>query len=145
MLSVIVDARAAPDRLPPLLADLTTGVVERVVREVVIIGPREGLIELLCEDTGAEAEPTLAAALARTKSSLVLAMPADFRFREGWIERLQRFLAEGGKAAQLKGRGGLITARRGLLLERDRALGLGAADLEDLRRRLRMRGGGRQV
>ena len=139
MLSLIVDARARPEGLPPLLAQLTSGAVEGLVREVIVVGRREGVIDWVCEDMGAEAEPTLAAALERAKGQLVLALPAEFRFREGWVERLRSFLAEGGKAAEFRGLGGWLSTPRGVLVERGRALSLQAADLQQLRHRVRLR------
>jgi hypothetical protein len=137
MLTVIIDARAAPAKLPPLLAQLTAGAVDGLVREVLIVGPQAGLIDQLCGDMGAEAEPTPQAAFQRAKGQLVLALPADFRFREGWIERLSGFLAQGGKAAVVLGQGGLLSAPSGVLVERDR--GLGCADLHGIRRQLKLR------
>lgn len=137
MLSVIIDARAAPAKLPPLLAQLTAGAVDGLVREVLIVGPREGLIDRLCEDMGAEAEPTLTAATQRAKGQIVLGLPADFRFRPNWIESLSGFLAEGGKAAVVSGLGAWLSAPVGVLVERDR--GLDCADLAGLRRQLKLR------
>jgi hypothetical protein len=136
MLSVIIEAGAKPEALPPLLAQLTAGAVQGLVREVVIVGARQGVVDWVCEDMGAE--PSLAAALRRTQGRLALIVGADFRFREGWAERLLRHLSEGGEAGELRGQGGWLSAPRGILVERGRALGLGVADLQQLRRRLRL-------
>ena len=140
MLSVIVDARAGAQKLPALLAQLTAGAVDGVVREVLIVAdPREAGVEALCEDMGAEAAPTLAAAATAAKSDPVLVLPADFRWRDGWIGALNQHMAAGGGPALVQGlaEGGLF--RRppaGVLVERGRLQG---ADLDRLRRDLRLR------
>ena len=53
MLSVIIDASGDGGRLPGLLAQLTTGAVEGLVREVWIVAPPSKTLDEICEVTGA--------------------------------------------------------------------------------------------
>ena len=133
MLTVIVEARTDADRLAGLLAQLTGGAVEGVVRQVLIVGPREGLIAELCEATGAEAAGDWAQAMQAARSDLLLAAPAALRLREGWIEAVMRYVADGGRAAIVRGQG----RAAGVLVERARAVG--ERDLRGLRRQLGLR------
>ena len=137
MLTVIIDARADATRLPALLAQLTAGAVDGLVRQVVIVAPREGLVAELCEETGAEAAATLGDAAQAARSELLLVAPPDLRLRDGWIESLTSFVAGGGRAARVGGvNGGLFNRPEGVLVERGRAVGHG--DLAGLRRHLRL-------
>jgi hypothetical protein len=136
MISVIIEPGGRMTRLPPLLAQLTAGAVEGLVRQVVVVGDREGLLDALCADTGADAAPDFAAAVAQARGPYVLALAAAFRFREGWVEALGGFIADGGRVARVRGRGGPFAAS-GVLVERGCALG--AADLQGLRRHGRLR------
>jgi hypothetical protein len=138
MLTVIVEARTDADRAPQLLAQLTAGAVEGLVREVVLIGPREGLVAALCEETGAEAAASFAAALQLTRQAWVLGAHAPFRFREGWIEAVQRFLQGSRKAALVRGQGAsLLGGPYAVLVQRGRVDQAG--DVRGLRRRLGLR------
>lgn len=130
MLTVIVEARTDTDRLAGLLGQLTAGAVEGLVRQVLIVGPREGLIAELCEATGADAAPGWGEAMQAARSDLLLAAPAALRLREGWIEAVTRYVADGGRAAVVRGQG----RPAGVLVERARAVGQG--DLRGLRRQL---------
>jgi hypothetical protein len=130
MLTVIVEARADADRLAGLLAQLTAGAVEGLVRQVLVVGPRDGLIAELCEATGADVAPGWPDAMQAARSDLLLAAPAALRLREGWVEAVTRYVADGGRAAIVRGQGRPV----GLLVERARAVG--QRDLGGLRRQL---------
>jgi hypothetical protein len=138
MLAVILDVRARPQDAAPLLAQLTGGAVEGLVKEVVLVGPHEGLVAALCEETGAEAAPTFEAALEQVRQPWVLGADAHFRLREGWIESLKQFLEGHRKAALVRGRHGFLGGRPyAVLVERGRAVD--AQDVRGLRRRIRLR------
>lgn len=146
MLTVILDARAQGDRLPAILAQLTAGAVDGVVRQVAIVSASTPQIAVLCEETGAEAHPDLDAAARQARAEWVLLLPADFRLRDGWIGALRGHLERGQGAAVVRGwsDGGLFAQRPfGLLVERGRLDGIESADLKHLRRRLRL--GGRRT
>ena len=54
MLTVIIDARDDAERLPALLAQLTAGAVDGLVRQVLIVAAEgQAGIGDLCEETGA--------------------------------------------------------------------------------------------
>ncbi|MCR5875982.1 hypothetical protein LRS10_18610 [Phenylobacterium sp. J426] len=142
MLSVIVDARAEPRRLPGLLAQLTAGAVEGLVKEVFLVAPHSEGVSALCEEMGAEAADTIEQALAWAKAELVLVLPADFRLRDGWVEALSDHLSEGRGAAAVEGLGeaGLFSRRPyGVLVERAGVVRLQDPDLKRLRRQLGLR------
>ena len=143
MLTVIIDARTAGDGLPLLLAQLTAGAVNGLVRQVAIVAPPAAPgIDLLCEDMGAEAQAEIAAAAANARAGWLLVIPADFRLRDGWIKALEGHLARGGGAAMVRGLddGGLFARRPfGVLVERRQVEGLHGADLKSLRRQLGLR------
>ena len=143
MLSVIVEADGEGERLPGVLAALTSAAVEGLVRDVAIVGggPLD-LLNVLREETGAELFGEAAAAVAAAKSDLLLVIGADFRPRSGWIEALAGHLRGGGREAVLAGEGGgfLKGAPYGVLIPKAKASGLAHPDLPGLRRRL---GGGR--
>ena len=142
MLSVIVDAEGAEDRLAGLFAQLTAAAVEGLVREVIVAGAaRTDLVaeavDALCQDMGAEEAVDLAAAVARTKSDWVLVLPAAIRFRNGWVERLGDHLKDGGGEALVLGdRPDSFFEKRlaGVLTRREAASE--AAGLQALRRKL---------
>lgn len=139
MLSVIVVAGDEGERLPGVLAALTSAAVKGLVREVAIVGgaPPE-LLRVLREETGAELVDGLGAAIAAAKSDELLVMPADFRPRSDWLERLAGHLRDGGREALLRGEGGglLRPAPYAVLLARAKAAGLAHPDLQCLRRAL---------
>lgn len=143
MLTVIIDARTGAEALPALLAQLTAGAVEGLVRQVCIVAdPEQPGIDLLCEDMGADAFASVPEAAARARSELVVVAPADLRLRDGWVGALERHLAAGGRAALVEGLGeGGFFGRRpfGVLLERDRLQASRGADLQGLRRQLGLR------
>lgn len=140
MLSVIIDARTEAQGLPALLAQLTAGAVDGLVRQVLIVAvDGQPGIDALCEDMGAEAWPTLEAAATAARSDQLLVLPADLRLRDGWIKALEGHLARGGGAAVVTGfsDNGLFGRRPfGVLLERGRLEGRRGADLQRLRRDL---------
>lgn len=122
MLSVIIDARLGTDGLPALLAQLTAGAVDGLVRQVLIVAlPEEPGIDLLCEETGAEAHPAIGPAARAARAERLLVLPAGFRFRDGWIGALDAHLARGGSAAVVTGGGErrlFARAPSGVLVER---------------------------
>jgi hypothetical protein len=143
MLTVIIDARTDADRLPALLAQLTAGAVDGLVRQVLIVAADgQAAIADLCEETGAEAHPTLESAAQAARADRLMVLPADFRLRDGWIGALDGHLARGGEAAVVAGlaEGGLFGRRPfGVLVERGRLEGRRGADLQRLRRDLGLR------
>ncbi len=143
MLSVIIDARTGADGLPSLLAQLTAGAVDGLVRQVLIVAAdgQAGIAEL-CEDMGAEACASIEAAAAVSRADQLLVLPADLRLRDGWIKALEAHLTRGGEPAVVTGLSdGRLFGRRpfGVLLERDRLERGGGADLKRLRRDLGLR------
>ncbi|HEX7885913.1 MAG TPA: cell wall biosynthesis glycosyltransferase [Phenylobacterium sp.] len=145
MLSVIIDARGAPDGLPILLAQLTAGAVDGLVRQVLIVAaPGQPAIDHLCEDMGAEEHPTLESAGAVARSDQLLILPAGFRLRDGWIKTIESHLVRGAGPAVVTGfsEAGLFGRRPfGVLVERSRLEGRRGADLQRLRRDLGLRAG----
>ena len=89
MLTVIIDARTGPERLPALLGQLTAGAVDGLVRQVVIVAEvgQAGIADL-CEETGADVQPTIEAAVAVARAEWLAVLPASFRLRDGWIGSL---------------------------------------------------------
>jgi len=135
MLSVIVETADDGDRLPGLLAALTSAAVEGLVREVLIAGggPPE-LLDVLREETGAELAADLAGAIAAARSDRLLVLPARIRLKPDWLEALARHLRSGGGEAVVVGDGGLIGGRPfGVLIGRAAAAGLAHPDLKRLR------------
>jgi len=135
MLSVIVETGDAGDRLPALLAALTSAAVDGLVREVLIAGggPPE-LLEVLRDETGADLAADLASAIAAARSERLLVAPAAIRLRPGWLEALGRHLRSGGGDALIVGEGGALSGRSyGLLIGRSAAGALVHPDLKRLR------------
>jgi hypothetical protein len=143
MLTVIIDARDDAERLPALLAQLTAGAVDGLVRQVLIVAAAgQAGIDDLCEETGAEAYSAFEAAAKAARFERLLVLPADFRLRDGWIGSLDGHLARGGAAAVVAGlsEGGLFRRQPyGVLVERGRLEGRRGADLKGLRRDLGLR------
>jgi len=138
MLSVIVETAEAGDRLPALLASLTSAAVDGLVREVLIAGggPPE-LLAVLREETGAELAADLKSAIAAARSERLLVLPAAIRLRSDWLQALGGHLREGGGDAIVAGAGGMLGARAfGLLIGRPAAAALAHPDLNRLRRQL---------
>ena len=152
MLSVIVDASRREDRLSGLLAQLTPAAVEGLVKEVLVAGPTwselvADQVDAICEDTGAELAGSLGQAIARAKSDLLLVLPPEVRFANGWVERLSDHLTAGGRAALVEGEGGggLFASRpSGVLIPKRAVEDLVEPDMQALRRKLRAAGGGRR-
>jgi len=139
MLSVIVEARGDGEKLPGLLALLTSAAVEGLVREVVIAGGGpEPLLAVLREETGAELASGLAPAIAAARSELLLVLSEAFRPKPGWVEQLGLHLRGGGREALLIGEGGglLKPAPYAVLVGKAAAAGLAQPDLKRLRARL---------
>ena len=140
MLSVIVETGEAAERLPGLLAALTSAAVDGLVREVLIVGGPADLLDVLREETGAEVAPDLKGAVAAARSGWLLALPASLKLRSDWLSRLGRHLREGGGEALLVGEGGALSGRAyGVLIGKAAAAGLAAPDLKRLRRLLQRR------
>jgi hypothetical protein len=139
MLTVVIEARSQAERLPALLAQLTAGAVDGLVRQVLIVAaPGQAMIAELCEETGAEPVASLPLAAQAARSDRLLVLPADFRLRDGWIAALEAHMAAGGAQAAVVGlgEGGLLGRRpRGLLVERGLVQD-GVDDAQRLRRRL---------
>lgn len=138
MLTVIVEAGEASERLPAVLAALTSAAVAGLVREVQIVGggPAE-LLAALREETGAELAGDLSTAIRAARSDRLLILPASLRLRDDWIETLGRRLRDGGGDALVVGAGGVLSRRGyGVLIGRAAAAGLAQPDLKGLRRRL---------
>lgn len=145
MLSVIIDARRDADRLPALLAQLTAGAVDGLVRQVAIVAaPGQPGIDALCEDMGADAHATIPAAARAARAERLLLLPAAFRLRDGWIGALEAHLAAGGAQAVVAGlkEGGVLSRTpTGILLERGLLeQGGDRIDVAGVRRLLRLRG-----
>jgi hypothetical protein len=143
MLTVIIDARGDLQGLTGLLAQLTAGAVDGLVRQVQIVtdgaAPRIGE---LCEETGAEPHPTLEAGAAVARAERLLILPADFRLRDGWIGSIGSHIDRGDEPAVVRGLSdeGLFGRRPfGVLVERGRLQGRRGADLQRLRRELGLR------
>jgi len=138
MLSVIVETADAGDRLPALLAALTSAAVEGLVREVLIAGggPPE-LLAVLREETGAELARDLAEGIGQARSDRLLVLPAKIRLRPGWLDLLSRHLRSGGGDALILGEGPRVGAKPfGVLIGRGPAAGLAHPDLKRLRGKL---------
>jgi hypothetical protein len=139
MLTVIIDARGGTDGLAPLLAQLTAGAVDGIVREVrIVAAPDQPGVDLLCEDMGAEAHISLADAAKAARSETLLVAPAHFRFRDGWIGALNAHMAANGGPARVVGLGGggLSRSPEGVLVARSGVAEADGADLKHLRRAL---------
>ena len=140
MLTVIIDARTEPERLPDLLGQLTAGAVDGLVRQVFIVAEvGQADIADLCEETGADVQPTIEAASALARADWLAVLPASFRLRDGWIGSLTGHLGRGGQGALMLGLsdGGLLARRAyGVLVERSRVTGGQGTDLKRLRRGL---------
>ena len=138
MLTAIIEARTKADRLPVILSQLTAGAVDGLVRQVLLVAAegQPGIADL-CEETGAEAYSTLAAAAQAARADRLLVLPADFRFRDGWIRALDG--AQPPAVVVGQGMGGLFERPpSGLLVERG-LLEQGVDDVVGLRRRLGLR------
>ena len=138
MLTVIVETADAGDRLPALLAALTSAAVEGLVREVLIAGggPPE-LLAVLREETGAELVGDLASGIKAARSDRLLVLPAKIRLKSGWLEMLARHLRSGQGDAVIVGEGGFFGEKPfGVLILRNAAAGLAHPDLKRLRGQL---------
>jgi len=138
MLSVIVTAEAASDRLPVLLAQLASAAVDGLVREVLIVGGGPAkLLEVLREEMGAELAPSLVMAISVARAERLLILPASLRLRSDWLESLGRHLRGGGAGALIVGEGGPFSRRgHGVLIGRQAVAGLAQPDLKRVRRQL---------
>ena len=140
MLTVIIDARTEAERLPALLAQLTAGAVDGLVRQVAIVAAsRHAEIADLCEETGAEPHPTIDAAVVAARAEWLVVLPAAFRLRDGWIGVLRGHLERRQGRAVVRGLSdaGLFALRSyGVLVERSRLTAGHDTDLKRLRRDL---------
>ena len=110
MLSVIIDTGDSAERLGVLLAALTQGAIDGLVREVTIVGGPAELLAALREETGAEIAADLAGAIAAARSDRLLVIPGRLRLRSDWLEMLGRHLRDGEGDAVLAGGGGFHCA-----------------------------------
>ena len=136
MLSVIVTPGDS-ERLAGLLAALTPAAVEGFVREVRIVSPAQSeVLNLLCEETGAEPATDLKQAAAAARSDWLLIAPPDLRPRDGWVERLGDHLRSGVREAVLQGEGRGLFRRGpyGVVIARSAVTRLAQPDLRRLRR-----------
>lgn len=138
MLTVIVETADWGDRLPALLAALTSAAVEGLVRDVLIAGggPPE-LLAVLREETGAELVADIAAGVAAARSDRLLVLPARIRLKSGWLDSLVRHQQGGGGDALIVGEGPWFRARPyGVLIGKAAAASLAHPDLKRLRGKL---------
>ena len=124
-----------------LLAILTEGAVEGVVRDVLIVDAEcsdvvAEAVAALCEETGAIAVGDMQAAFAKARSDWLLVLPAAMRMRNGWVEALSDHLRDGGGPAILRGEGPFWKAAYGVVIRRDVAASLAHPDLKRLRGKL---------
>lgn len=112
MLSVIVDAAGDTGHLTGLLAQLTAGAVQGLVREVCIVAPASEALDDICEATGAERCDRMSEAAAAARYETLLVLPADFRLRDGWINALESAGGEGVVVGLGRPRGVLVVRRR---------------------------------
>lgn len=135
MLTALIDARTAPDRLHIVLSQLTAGAVDGLVRQVLLVAtPGQDGVEAFCEATGAEACASFAEAALAARYDLVLAAGADFRFRDGWIRALD---GQGAPAIVVgQGEGGLFRRAPLAVLVQRALLEQAVDDIDALRRRL---------
>ena len=140
MLTVIIDARLEADRLPALLAQLTAGAVDGLVRQVIVVAPTgQADIADLCEEMGADVLPTIEAAATAARGDWLVVLAASFRLRDGWIGSLTGHLGRGSQGALVLGlpEPGLFARRAyGVLIERSRLASGQGTDLKRLRRGL---------
>lgn len=140
MLTVIIDARDGDENLPALLAQLTAGAVDGIVRQVLIVAASsQAGIDALCEETGAESYSGISQAAEAARAEWIVALPSDFRLRDGWIGALKGHMERGQGRAVIRGLSdhGLFAPRRyGVLVERGRLTPGHHADLKSLRRAL---------
>lgn len=137
MLTVIIDSRAGSGGLPALLAQLTAGAVDGLIRQVLIVGAAGNRQILdLCEETGAEPFESVVAAAGAARADVLMVLPATFRLRDGWLGSLNALAARGGGSALVLGLPppGLFRRRpAGVLVERRRLAGGRETDLKRLR------------
>ena len=112
MLSVIIDASGNIERLTGLLAQLTAGAVNGLVREVWIVAPASGTLDEICEATGAERCDAMSQAASAARYETLLVAPADLRLRDGWISALEQADGEGVVVGLGRSRGVLVARRR---------------------------------
>lgn len=108
MLSVIVDASGDTGRLTGLLAQLTAGAVDGLVREVWIVAPPSASMSEICDATGAERCDRMSQAAAAARCETLLVLPADFRLRDGWISALEHAEGRGLVVGLGRSRGVLV-------------------------------------
>lgn len=137
MLTVIVAARGEGERLPGLLAQLTSAAVDGLVRQVVIAGGGPArLLTVLREETGADLAPSLAEAIRLARSERLLVIGDDFRPQALWLETLGSHLRSGGGEAVLQGERPrfLKPSPAGVIVNRSRAAALAHPDQKRIRR-----------
>jgi hypothetical protein len=138
MLSVIV-TRGNPARLAGLLAALTQAAVEGLVRDVTLLtGDDPGLLDALCEATGARLSDDFGQAVAGAHSDWLMVVPPELRLKDGWVERLGDHLRDGGGEARLTGlrEGWLQPTAQGVVIGRAKAQASAQGGLQQLARKL---------
>ncbi|CAN7175170.1 hypothetical protein LJR225_000374 [Phenylobacterium sp. LjRoot225] len=137
MLSVIV-TRGNPARLAGLLAALTGAAVEGLVRDVTLLaGDDPGLLDALCEETGAKLADDFGQAVAHARSDWLMIVPPELRLKDGWVERLGDHLRDGRGEARLQGPsdGFLRPVAQGVVVGRAKAASA-QGGLQELARKL---------
>jgi hypothetical protein len=149
VLSVILLARASASEVALAMAALVPGSVDGLIRELVVAAPVgcEDLADL-CEDAGAVlVRGRLAEGAAAARREILLGLPAELRWPEDGLRRLNQALTRGARAGLVRGEGagGLMGAFKarpcGVLAPRADFAAGAAGGLAGMRRRL----GGRAV
>jgi len=148
VLSVILLARAAPEAALAMAA-LVPGSVDGFIHQLVVVAPDGGEdLSALCEDAGAVlVRGGLAQGVAAARREMLLGLPAELRWPEDGLRRLNQALTRGARAGVVRGEGeggltGAFQARPyGVLAPRADFEAGAAGGLAGMRRRL----GGRAV
>jgi hypothetical protein len=149
VLSVILLARAAASEVALAMAALVPGSVDGFIHQLVVAAP-DGAADLaaLCEDAGATlVRGGLAEGVAAARREVLLGLPAELRWPEDGLRRLNQALTRGARSGLVRGEGegGLLGAFQarpyGVLAPRTDFAAAAAGGLTGVRRRL----GGRAV
>jgi hypothetical protein len=138
MLSVIV-THGNPAKLAGLLAALTEAAVEGLVRDVTLVeGADPGLLDALCDATGAKLAADFGKAVAGARGDWLMVAPPELRLKDGWVERLGDHLRDGLGEARLCGMsaGFLRRGPEGVVVRRAKAEASAQGGLQELSRKL---------
>ena len=144
VLSVILLARAAAPEVALAMAALVPGSIDGFIHQLVVAAPAGGedLTEL-CEDAGAVlVRGGLAEGVAAARRAVLLGLPAELRWPEDGLRRLNQALSRGARAGLVRGEGegglmGAFQARPyGVLAPRADFEAGAAGGLAGMRRRL---------